>query len=72
MITVRFIHPGSGAEVSGSIPTFCPRCLRDFEPDSADLQTEVGAPVHVHCPGCGELALSWAPPVPAPPAADEG
>lgn len=69
MITVRF-YVGT-EEREGTLSTFCPHCSCEFEP--LEAQAAIGAPIEVHCPACGALALRWAPPPPPLPAeADVG
>lgn len=70
MIKIEFTHPATGELTQQQIDTFCPSCVRDFQPLDDEQQAEVGAPIELHCPVCGVLALRWYPPVPAPPPPD--
>lgn len=67
MITVRFIHPGTGAERASVLSTLCPICVCEFQPAEHELQVSVGDAIEVHCPECDALALRWSPPQPPPP-----
>lgn len=63
---VRFYHPGLREVVTHEFALCCPQCGVTFEPAQDEVQTDVGAPITVHCTACGAHVRSWAPPPESP------